>query len=222
MALASVNWGTVPDWVESIGTVLAFILAFGIGLRGISLSRRRQRDDELKQARLIIVSEPVFEAKDHGIEVSFFVHNYSPEPVHEVNPNIETWRASDGDRGSSSPSEEQRDHRGCTFQFLGPGEEHVTEFMVAGPNDRINCRPEVEFVDSAGRRWKRSSSWPQPRRVLERQYVMQIVDGVPQIKAFYPEQGLKAVVHRIRHRKRSMWAVDSTPDHYAWSNPALR
>lgn len=107
------------SWVDvtsAVGTAGAAIVALGLGLRGIYLDRRRERDEELRQARLVMVSEPFFidATAEHDRAVLVKVYNYSDEPIHDVSVHIDIWR---DEKDTETPPD---DSDGASFDFLSP------------------------------------------------------------------------------------------------------
>jgi hypothetical protein len=86
VAQASASWGTVPDWVTSIGTILAFGLAFFLALREAHFRNIATRDDEMRQARLIIVEPPTARRATTDEDMAIFVpvNNYSQQPIQNL------------------------------------------------------------------------------------------------------------------------------------------
>ena len=75
-----VDWGTVPDWVGAVGSVLAFA-AIAVGLwREWRLARLARRDDQARQARLVFIRSLTIVDRT----VIATVSNASSEPVFDV------------------------------------------------------------------------------------------------------------------------------------------
>lgn len=196
---AVVQWGNVPAWFSSVGTVLAFMLAFLLGLRGVRNDRARRRDDELRQARLVILSEPSspFVSKRRGPVIAVRVMNYSDQPIHEASVSMQVWRA--GEHGDRRPSEDEVPSESSEWAFLGPHKERETKFEIPeGTGDVYQSSPKLEFLDSFGRRWERNVSWPEPRRILDRpQLAIEFVDGEPRVVAVQPKSMLKKLLYKL-------------------------
>jgi hypothetical protein len=184
------------SWVDvtsAISTAGATIVALGLGLRSIYLDRRRERDDELRQARLVIVTEPVYinATAERGAVVAVTVHNYSEAPIHDVSVSIGIWRG-EYDK-EASPDE----RKGYTIAFLGPGEKDEQLFDV--PEAHISAdNPELSFLDSSGRRFERHSAQAQPERILrEPRLAVRLVDGEVRVIVLPHESRLKAVARKV-------------------------
>jgi hypothetical protein len=185
------------SWVDvttAISTAGAAIVALGLGLRGIYLDRRRERDEELRQARLVMVSEPflIDATAEHDRVVAVRVYNYSGEPIHDVSVSIDIWRDKGG--GETPPD----DSDGVSFDFLGPREER--EILLDVPQEGLISvgSPELSFLDSSGRRFERRSTQAQPQRILrELRLAIQVVDGEPIIVALPHESRLKVIMRKV-------------------------
>jgi len=192
------------SWVDvtsAISTAGATIVALGLGLRAVYLDRRRERDDELRQARLVIVNEPFFipATAERGSTVAITVHNYSEAPIHDVSIGIGIWV---GEHEDEAPPD---DRVGSTTAFLGPREQR--EWLFDIPEDHLVTldSPELTFLDSSGRRFERRSVQPQPKRILhEPRLAVQVIDGVVTVVALPHESRLRAITKRVipSHRSR--------------------
>lgn len=158
---AAADWGTVPGWVGAVGTVLAFGLALGLGVWELRQRRMSQRDDQLRQARLITISEPAMDVaeRDRNRESVYVrLFNYSDQPIHEIYVMIRLWRESD-----SEPAEPDM----IQIILLGPGENHEFEFeLPPGDGPVLAGAPWVWFLDAYGRRWQRNAVHIEPQRLL--------------------------------------------------------
>ena len=183
------------SWVDvtsAISTAAATIVALGLGLRAIYLDRRRERDEELRQARLVMVSEPFFidatAKRDRAVAIR--VYNYSDEPIHDVSVSIDIWHGKD----TGTPAD---DSNGRNFDFLGPREEH--EVILEVPQGPITVgSPELSFLDSSGRRFERHATQTQPKRILrEPQLAIQVVDGEQMVVTLPHENRLKVILRKV-------------------------
>jgi hypothetical protein len=154
-----VNWGSVPDWVAGVGTVIAIAVALWLALRETRLRRIADKDDEKRRARLVIVGEPSADTSQStpgATSLYATVYNYGHHPIHEVIIGLQ--------RGGSPLPPAQY----IQMDFIGPGEKREVEFEVPQDQGSLSSnRPELWFLDSFGRRWKRSAGDPEPQRVLE-------------------------------------------------------
>lgn len=152
----TVDWGSVAEWVSGIGTLLAFFVAFAFGGRELRLQRKARRDDELRQARLVVVGEPHW---GPGTPIYVSVHNFSDQPIYEVKPQIKV-AVGDDDDGRA---------QGIEIQFLAPGERREFEFRPVAADYEMSIEsPEVYFLDNSGRRWRRSATNDEPERRFTR------------------------------------------------------
>src|SRR6266700_1369947 len=132
------------SWVDAttaVGTAGAAVVALGLGLRGIYLERRRQHDEDLRQARLVMVSEPFFIDASPGRDrrVAIKVYNYSDAPIHDVTVSIDIWR---GGRTKTPPDESE----GVNWQFVAPKEEREAIFEVPQEGSITAGSPELNFL----------------------------------------------------------------------------
>jgi hypothetical protein len=158
--VASADWGNVPQWVSGVGSVLAFSLALALGLRQESRRRRDQRDDEVRQARLVVVGEPVFVPEHAGVPgfLAVRITNFSDQPVHEVVTGAEVWRS-----GCPEPRTQY-----IEVSYLAPGEDREFALDVPeGEGSLSSGMPRVWFIDVHGRRWTRVANDVEPERVYD-------------------------------------------------------
>jgi hypothetical protein len=159
MSLALPNWGSVPDWVEAVGTTLAFALAFGFGIHEMRIRRVEVRDNAIRQARLVVVHEPFFgSTMDDHTTIFTRIKNFSDQPIHDVYAGIRYWY--DGEDRPVGLTEFR------LIDFLGPDEDWEIEFS-APRKEGLHCeKAECWFLDAAGRRWRRAQSKFDPRRLV--------------------------------------------------------
>lgn len=158
--LAAVNWGSVPDWFAAVGTVLTFVLALGLGFREVRIRRTESRDNEIRQARLVVAGEPVFAraTNDNRTAVFVTVTNFSDQPIHELYTGIRCWRES---------QDRPEDAHFIQIHFLAPGEAYEFEFATPPGQGDMTCESvEYWFTDASGRRWRRDQLTFDPRRLL--------------------------------------------------------
>jgi hypothetical protein len=186
-----VSW---VDVTSAISTAGAAIVALGLGLRGIYLDRRRTRDEELRQARLVMVSEPFFidatAERDRAVAVK--VYNYSDAPIHDMSVHIDIRR---GEKIAETPPD---DSDGASFDYLGPREEHEIIFDLPMEGGITVGSPELSFLDSTGRRFERYATQAQPKRIVrEPQLAIRELDGEPMIVALPHESRLKVIIRKV-------------------------
>ncbi len=198
------------SWVDAttaVGTAGAAVVALGLGLRGIYLDRRRQHDEELRQARLVMVSEPFFidarPGRDRAVAIK--VYNYSDEPIHDVSVSIDIWR---GGNTRTQPDESED----VNWHFMAPKEEREAIFKLPQEGSITTGSPELNFLDSSGRRFEKNSSQAEPKRVLhEPQLVVQIIDGEPILAVQRQESRFKAIVGKVIPWKKQQAIGDDKP-----------
>ncbi|GGM53416.1 hypothetical protein ACFFX1_54920 [Dactylosporangium sucinum] len=155
-AKSAVNWGSVPDWIAGIGSVLAFAgLAFGLWWE--ARQRRLDRlDADSQQARLVFA-----EVADYTLARCLVrVRNNSDHPVYDVEVEL-----------LAPGSRTQVGHRGIYIQEVPahsstdttPSPELLQEWVRYTRRDPFLLDPDrlgrvlalITFVDGAGRAWKR-------------------------------------------------------------------
>ena len=151
---AAVNWGSAPDWIAGVGSVIATLLAV-IGLL-YEVRKRRIADADTKaasraaeanQARLVSVDVRV---RGNGRRSKFIVRNDSSAPIRTLSPLL--YWAESGARWQMP-----RLADGTPMAVLGPHElvETLAEVAVGEPEPpgRGAVRGAVAFTDAEGRRW---------------------------------------------------------------------
>lgn len=170
------QFGTLPDWVAGVGTLGAFMAAFGaltIAVREWRAGQEGRRDQEAEQARLII-AEPVDTPRSVSPNRSdVVVRNHSAAPVFNVGVEsiyitAERYKHAKifADHGvelerSGAVSESSR-------PVLKSGQ--ATSPISIDHGDKVPGIPHVEFVtftftDAHGRWWRRMGT-KQPERLL--------------------------------------------------------
>lgn len=156
IAKSAVNWGSVPDWVAAIGSVLAFG-GFAVGLWWEIRRRRLDRHDiDAQQARLVFAELAGNTASDCFVRVT----NNSDHPMYDVEITL-----------FDSLSTNRQRIPGGLFAKDVPARSNVDRVveddMVAAlkrvprfdPADRapelVTAFVEIQFVDSGGRYWRR-------------------------------------------------------------------
>jgi hypothetical protein len=125
----NINWGSVPDWLAGLGTILAFILAF-------TVLRRELRAIRVHEARLVSVwSTYIGSVEDTSKSYAFelFVRNGGTEPVYSVRIRI---------RGTEMLS----------YDVLPPD---ATEKSTISLEMRERPLLSVQFLDVQGQLWER-------------------------------------------------------------------
>lgn len=148
LLVTGAEWGTVPDWVEALATVVAAGAAIGAGRWALRLLEVEQRRDERLE------EERRREQASHVgayIDAARIVHivNASKQPVHDLNVRVDIV-------GRKHPIE---------FPYtLGPSKEWPEELKDQARDD-FNAalvadgappsRLEMAFTDGQGVRWRR-------------------------------------------------------------------
>jgi hypothetical protein len=137
------------DWISAgaevfsaVGTVGAFLLAFGLLRREHRREAERAEDQRRAQASQISAWVEALRRPDGAREVAFHIHNASDMPIYEVALPLPA-------PAGEEPAEE--------FIGLVPPGQTIRRPAPAGWR-RSYTGPEpvqVEFLDSAGRRWTR-------------------------------------------------------------------
>ena len=130
------------DAFSAVGTVGAFVVGFVLLRREHHREADRAEDERRAQAARISAWVEMIRRVDGSREVAFHIHNASAMPIYEVELPI--------------PAQEG-DEVGAEFVGLVPPGQTVTR---PAPSDwlRSYVEPEpvqIEFLDSAGRRWSR-------------------------------------------------------------------
>jgi hypothetical protein len=140
--LASEWIGTGAEVFSALGTVGAFLLGFLL-LRGEQLREAERAADERRaQASQISAWVEAHRRPDGTREVAFHIRNASDMPIYEVELPLPT-------RPQEEPAEE----------FIGlvpPGQTTSRPAPAGWQRSYVEPEPvQIEFLDSAGRRWTR-------------------------------------------------------------------
>jgi hypothetical protein len=133
--------GVGADAFAAVGTVGAFVLGFVLLRKEQRREAERSEDERRAQAARISAWVEVYRKSDGTREIAFHIHNASDMPIYEVE-----------------------------LPLPNPEREEITEFVGLVPPGQTIRRPapsewlrsyvepepvQVEFQDSAGRRWAR-------------------------------------------------------------------
>jgi hypothetical protein len=163
-----INWGSVPDWIAGIGSVLAFA---GFAIAFIWEVRKRRQDDEratderrdaLKHhARLVFMK--IIDRSETQTRLT--VHNEGTGPIVDIVTTMWIWS---GDMAGEL-REVQLARREPNITELGAGDNERV-WLWCADGERIGVEQEffaqVEFTDCDGNRWRRRDN-QQPIRVLD-------------------------------------------------------
>ncbi|MEU4160762.1 hypothetical protein [Actinoplanes sp. NPDC026670] len=168
MSVAAVDWGSVPDWIAGVGSVIATLLA----VSGLLYEMRKRRLNEARadaerraaaanQARLVSVQARV---RGDGHRAEFTLRNDSGAPIRTVTPVL-YWADTDGVWRIPRLS------NGNPHAVLGPHESATSFAEVAfgepGPPGPGAVRSAVAFTDAEGRRWLSLTGAGSPVPVLD-------------------------------------------------------
>jgi hypothetical protein len=145
-ASGSTVWGTVPAWFSAIGTVSAFSVTFGLFLR-------EWRERIREQANQVYAWEDRRQNRDGSLSVTGQVFNKSKTPIENV--VLKPLRA-----GSvyNTPVTQ-------TYVDIRPGSSASWEWTARSEDvAALSRRPQLEFTDAAGRRWRKVGSKLEKRR----------------------------------------------------------
>lgn len=138
------DWvATAADVFSALGTVGAFVVGFVLLRREQNREAERAEDERRGQAAKISAWVEAYRKPDGTRELAFHIHNASDMPIYEV--ELPMPEASGDDRD---------------VEFIGmvpPGQTIRRPAPVAWLRSYVNPEPiEIEFLDSAGRRWTRN------------------------------------------------------------------
>ena len=146
------DWlGTAANIFSAVGTVGAFVLGFLLLRREQLREAERAEDGRRSQAARISAWIEMYRRTDGTNELAFHIHNASDMPIYEVELPLSGPDTDDG-----------------AAEFVGlvpPGQ----TIRRAAPTEwrRTYVEPEpvqIEFLDSAGRRWTRDEQGALTRR----------------------------------------------------------
>lgn len=137
------NWiSTGAEVFSAVGTVGAFLVGFLLLRREHRREAERAEDERRAQASQISAWIEAHRRPDGAREVAFHIHNASDMPIYEVELPLPA-------RPRDEPAEE----------FIGlvpPGQTTRRRAPAEWQRSYIEPEPvEIEFLDSAGRRWTR-------------------------------------------------------------------
>jgi len=154
----AVEWGSVPDWIAAIGTSFAFVAALYVIFRDHQAQRRRQNEEDARQARLVLSWVDAFEtaevvATEHGLKprhrFEVVIHNASSEPI--IDCLAEVWIDTDEISKDIATSRVQR-HK----HIIPPG--NYREAVQLAPDWATRAVASIAFTDGNGRRWLRNAN----------------------------------------------------------------
>jgi hypothetical protein len=154
---AGPDWGTVPDWLAAIGTLLAFAVALGLFRKEQKARREYEEDRRREQASRVacwvgMVEDPSLPrapwASDRPLRVvAAVLNNGSEEPIYDCRVHLELDPAGTGTFWNGD--------RRLTLaeRVVPPGRiQYPLRLSHADPPD---VSAWMIFTDAAGRRWER-------------------------------------------------------------------
>jgi hypothetical protein len=145
-----IPWGTIPDWVEAIGTTGALLLGFYLLLR-------EQRKEERAQAERFaywVVEDALFhKLGEKDATFSAFIRNGSDAVVTEVEISLVPRRSRRRDMYSPAPPISRPVGHSGRFPMLRPGDEIELRFPAVEENLPSKKVLEISFFDSRNRLW---------------------------------------------------------------------
>ena len=130
------------DAFSAVGTVGAFVVGFVLLRREHRREADRAEDERRAQAERISAWVEIIRKVDGGRELAFHIHNASAMPIYEVELPLP---ARDGEEPSA--------------EFVGlvpPGQTIKRPAPAEWLRSYVEPEPvQIEFLDSAGRRWSR-------------------------------------------------------------------
>jgi hypothetical protein len=158
--------GTIPDWLEAFGTLLAFAVALRLLFKELEARREYEQDRRSEQARHVAIWTQSVPAPGPSTTYFLVMRNNSEEPVSAITYVME------------HPDEPGRVIREDSWDLLPPGRHPgpaTTEEYPPGPIT-------LSFTDAAGRRWKRYPDGrlvepDRPRRRSRKEYMNAWIAG---------------------------------------------
>jgi hypothetical protein len=153
LPLAQAEWGTVPDWVTALGTILAFLVALRLLAKELAAHHEAEEDRRRAQVRLVAgwVTPP---RPDPQAPANFVfdlvIRNASEEPIYDLNAVMVPPNGPHANDPEAAPPTvgAARIQRGT----LPPDEYVELRFRMVPTMPGILG---MSFTDAAGRRWKR-------------------------------------------------------------------
>jgi hypothetical protein len=146
------DWiGTAANVFSAVGTVGAFVVGFILLRAEHKREAERSEDERRNQAARISAWVELYRRPDGTKELAFHIHNASDMPIYEVELPV------------PMPDNEERS------EFVGlvpPGQTIRRPAPVEWLRSYVEPEPvQIEFLDSAGRRWTRDEQGSLSRTV---------------------------------------------------------
>lgn len=136
------NWIVVSaNAFSAVGTVGAFVVGFALLRKEQRREANRTEDERRAQAARISAWVEVYRKPDGGREIAFHIHNASDMPIYEVELPLP------GEKEEREPEFVGMVPPGQTIRRAAPAE-WLRSYTDPEP-------VQIEFLDSAGRRWTR-------------------------------------------------------------------
>ncbi len=140
--MASFSIGDAANVFSAVGTVGAFVVGFVLLRREQLREAERSEDERRAQAARISAWVEAYRKPDGTRELAFHIHNASDMPIYEVE--------------LPSPEPDKGDQPGEFIGLVPPGQTVRRPAPTEWMRSYIEPEPiEIEFLDSAGRRWTR-------------------------------------------------------------------
>ncbi|GIF01792.1 hypothetical protein [Paractinoplanes rishiriensis] len=137
------DWlGAFADVFSAVGTVGAFLVGFLLLRREHRREADRAEDERRAQAARISAWIELTLKPEGGRELAFHIHNASGMPIYEVELPL--------------PARGDEEHATEFVGLVPPGQTIRRPAPVAWLRSYVEPEPiQIEFLDSAGRRWSR-------------------------------------------------------------------
>ncbi|MDR6321984.1 hypothetical protein [Actinoplanes couchii] len=134
--------GAIADSFSAVGTIGAFLVGFRLLRREHRREADRAEEERRAQAERISAWIELINKRDGTRDLTFHIHNASPMPIYEVELPLPA-------RGDEEPH----------VEFVGlvpPGQTIQRPAPTEWLRTYVEPEPvQIEFLDSAGRRWSR-------------------------------------------------------------------
>ncbi len=138
-----INWGSAPEWLAAIGTILAVFAAIWIATREASSNRRREH---IKQAESIAA----WNSRSGGT-IKVIISNGSKLPIYDV---VISYGAA---YGAGLPYFKGNDDQAFILR-VPPGKWSVAEPRNPGGGMHVQPGISISFRDSTGAYWRRDAT----------------------------------------------------------------
>jgi hypothetical protein len=166
---STADWGTVPDWLSGLGTVIALlVLAREVRARRVEAGAAERRQASRVTASIEVASLPPMLSMQGAVTIptgfEAVIHNSSDEPIFDF--SMMGWSKLGG-RNRPTKGEEGGGQLGWVVGPLASVPPGTTRIPVH--RDWLRHRDQLElllfFIDNGGRRWTRGAGgafWLRP------------------------------------------------------------